>query len=375
MHIFIAGLVLNMNILVPNIYRCGKKDLSLKFRHKPFASRYAQFKVRKMNNQLSILNRTSKIKECFRKDKNICSGKIAQSHRLQKNGKLSFIEENYKGNNAIFTPTSCELDINGQHTDLIPIGKSKASTFSGFCSLHDKSIFKPIEDLDFNSKSKEQLFLHSYRAFAHSYHIQRQMLKAYQTDSEFTQDMDIICRREFIDGYEIGVNEGNNMKEYLNNNLSFKNFDSLSYFFNVLDGIYPIASSGTISPRFSIYGVPINNHIDSRIPYSDIMFTLFPYNSGTLAIIAVKNDDNKGLILLNELTKITQEQLVLVLSTFLTFYAENTFFSPSIWIKMSSNERKQYLRELDYAVSDAFQMTHSFQLARTNFFQKKFMIN
>jgi hypothetical protein len=37
-----AGLGLNMNILVSNINLCGQKDLSFKVRHKAYATRYGQ---------------------------------------------------------------------------------------------------------------------------------------------------------------------------------------------------------------------------------------------------------------------------------------------------------------------------------------------
>ncbi len=41
-----AGYVMKMSILVPNINRRGKKDSSFKVRHKAYASRYAQVKQR-----------------------------------------------------------------------------------------------------------------------------------------------------------------------------------------------------------------------------------------------------------------------------------------------------------------------------------------
>jgi hypothetical protein len=39
-----AGYVMKMSILVSNINHCGQKDLSLKVRHKAYASRYRQLK-------------------------------------------------------------------------------------------------------------------------------------------------------------------------------------------------------------------------------------------------------------------------------------------------------------------------------------------
>jgi len=39
-----AGYVMKMNTLVPNINRIGQKDLSSEVRHKAYASRYHLFK-------------------------------------------------------------------------------------------------------------------------------------------------------------------------------------------------------------------------------------------------------------------------------------------------------------------------------------------
>ncbi|MDP2684465.1 MAG: hypothetical protein Q8P20_05415 [bacterium] len=45
-----AGYVMKMSILVSNINRCGKKDLSFEVRHKAYASRYAS--VRNSTNNV-----------------------------------------------------------------------------------------------------------------------------------------------------------------------------------------------------------------------------------------------------------------------------------------------------------------------------------
>jgi len=41
---FMAGYVMKMNTLVPNINRSGQKDSSFEFRHKAYASRWGQLK-------------------------------------------------------------------------------------------------------------------------------------------------------------------------------------------------------------------------------------------------------------------------------------------------------------------------------------------
>jgi hypothetical protein len=51
------------------------------------------------------------------------------------------------------------------------IGRNQATTFAGFCSEHDASIFKPIDNNAFRSDS-EYLFLMAYRAVARELHAQ-----------------------------------------------------------------------------------------------------------------------------------------------------------------------------------------------------------
>lgn len=326
------------------------------------------------NKLLSVLKKDSVIKECFCSGSEDCSGEVVLAHSLQKNGKLSVLESDVNGNLLLYTPTSCVLYDNNLHKDLVPIGKNKASTFFGFCSKHDKKLFQPIEDEDFDIDSDKHCFLHSYRAFAHSYNSQKQMLKAYRKDSEFTLSLDPTYRSESIEGFEIGVKEGEVGKSKLNNALLNEEYDYLDYFVYTLPDLYPVASTGIISPRYSINGAPMNNHINPEISFSDIMLTVFPDKNETLIIYATFPDDEKGKLLLDELETLTTDQLNQITSTFMVFYAENTFFSPKVWDSMNKLEKEKYLSELDFVLSVNFELADKFLLSRTNFFQPKFIL-
>ena len=50
------------------------------------------------------------------------------------------------------------------------IGRNQATTFTGFCSLHDSEIFKPIDSNTFRPTDPEHLFLTAYRAVAKELH-------------------------------------------------------------------------------------------------------------------------------------------------------------------------------------------------------------
>jgi len=123
-----------------------------------------------------------RITECFYHDKSNCKGAIKQSHSIQRNNRLSIIEGDINGQRLIYTFTEIEYDELGSIETLKPIGKKIASTFFGFCDFHDTNLFSPIENFAFDD-SDYHCFLHSYRSFAHSYHIKKEALKAYKSQA------------------------------------------------------------------------------------------------------------------------------------------------------------------------------------------------
>jgi hypothetical protein len=59
---------------------------------------------------------------------------------------------------------------NGPEVNLAPIGRNKATTFTGFCEEHDASLFRPLDTKHFDPDDAEQLFLLAYRAASHELH-------------------------------------------------------------------------------------------------------------------------------------------------------------------------------------------------------------
>ncbi len=92
-----------------------------------------------------------------------CKGNIVNAHTVQRSGGLSRIAK--EGHVYGFKPTmKMMIDNDGK---IIPnlIGLKHASTFTGFCSLHDSETFKKLEIEPF-SATPEKCFLLAYRAFS-----------------------------------------------------------------------------------------------------------------------------------------------------------------------------------------------------------------
>lgn len=127
-------------------------------------------------------------KRCFYRDKTDCTTKIKKAHSIQKEKILVQLEETINKNMVIYSFDNTKSDENFNTIDFIPIGKKKASIFTGFCDYHDAKLFSPIENFDL-SFTDEQKFLISYRSFAHSFHKISEMYNWYLSKAKFIQQL------------------------------------------------------------------------------------------------------------------------------------------------------------------------------------------
>lgn len=312
--------------------------------------------------------RTGRVTECFCHDKDACKGPIKQSHSIQRNGRLSIIEGEVNGNKSIYTFTEMVTDEYNLYNSLRPIGKGEASTFFGFCDFHDSSLFAGIENQLFDD-SDEHCFMHSYRSFAHSYHRKKEELKAYTTYSEYTKSIPNHVLFGMIRGAEIGFREINERKKNMDALLESKDYGGLEYLSLTLNKRFPIACSSIISPPFSYRNKLMNNHGDPNLPYSQIMLTILPDHDQTIIIIACFPDDSKAINFIDELADLYPVQLEKALSSIMITCAENTFFAPAVWNKLTIKGQKTLCAELQHSAKSN---SKSFVHSKINFFDRRF---
>ncbi len=308
------------------------------------------------------------ISECFYADKTQCKGEIKQSHSIQRNKRLSIIEGQVNGQNVVYTFTEMDFDENGKVKTLKPIGKKSASTFFGFCDYHDTHLFSPIENSEFDDSDKH-CFLHSYRSFAHSYHIKKESLKAYNSllaaSDSYYDRMELT---NLVNGTELAMKELEIDKQTLDEWIQNKNYSKLEYFTYTLPDKFPIACSSIINPEYSYKNKSINNN--PLLKYSTIMLTVLPDFDKTIIIIACFPQDAKGIMLLDELNEIKyQLPFEKAISSLIINNAENTFLSPQMWNTFGTEGQKQLCSELDDVIRVA---PRAFVHSKINFFDKKF---
>ncbi|WP_419749747.1 SEC-C metal-binding domain-containing protein [Terrisporobacter petrolearius] len=179
----------------------------------------------------NTLNHEARIKQCLHPRKEKCSEKIIKAHAIQNNRILNKLSQN---GYVVTMDGSSSLIFQSDQKK----GRKIATTFTGFCSYHDKILFQEIEDREFN-KSQKQIFLWTYRTQSWHYNKKQEQINANNLfiDNMINQGYEPSTNKgyqELCKGFEMAEIDNNKEKElfdiyllnnrkdkenYLNNNL------------------------------------------------------------------------------------------------------------------------------------------------------------
>lgn len=104
---------------------------------------------------ISTLFNISSPKVCI-----ICGEKAIRAHAISKSKILDALAEDGKVISVFTDVTAKNLMRFG------PVGTGKVSTFSAFCSKHDGSLFKSLDEEEYTKEAAQQRFMMAFRAFA-----------------------------------------------------------------------------------------------------------------------------------------------------------------------------------------------------------------
>ena len=94
-----------------------------------------------------------------------CQKKAIRAHSIQNAKTLDLLVTS--GHVIAFRP---RFSAHGPAIDFERVGRNEASTFTGFCSEHDREIFAPIDNNPLDTTNREHLFLLAYRAVTFELH-------------------------------------------------------------------------------------------------------------------------------------------------------------------------------------------------------------
>lgn len=288
--------------------------------------------------ELSKLLKEARFKECLYPDHSQCSGNIVHSHSLQRSRILKKIQEDGKVFMPIIKPNLT-----------MEFGLKEATTFQGFCERHDKIVFQPIEDSDFD-KSKMHEFLFTYRTLAAGYHLKQEginlgklLLKSSYCPDELK---DYLVQRLFSD--EIFQRNLRNEKGSFDKAILENNYDCLTSITWEFNKEINFAATGIEALKYDLDGRLIQDIHDEKCYAKHIYLTVFPACDKSYAIISwLKDNDSLFQSTYDKLVSLDEAEKINFLNYTIPIMSKNIAIRPSSWYKFSSVQKEEFFKWID----------------------------
>ncbi|QEI04405.1 SEC-C domain-containing protein [Pigmentiphaga aceris] len=275
-----------------------------------------------------------------------CSGNPIASHTVSRSGSLGEIAKNGHVYSNAFSIK--RLDEMGGR--LVPklTGWKDASTFPGFCSLHDKQLFAALEDEAF-SGSQQQCFLLSYRSivwelYAKQRSDQNSQLRAALTKSQNKQLREFIGQFNYIN--ELGFRDIRSHKKSYDETLTNERWNDCHGLLVEFDQIFPIQCSAAWSPIEDINGITLQEMDDTpRLPQSTALVSFAADGKSYFLLAWLEYSAQVSAKLANSISNLPQSDVPSVIAALLLLTSENCHFSPE-WYDALTDIGKDWVHNL-----------------------------
>jgi len=284
-----------------------------------------------------------------------CSGKIVHAHTISKSGSLKKIAVD--GHVMGTKPSLSELFENDGRIGLSKVGINKASTFTGFCTNHDKKLFAPLEDHPI-TLSDEQLFLLAYRSLSRE-------LYGKQANEKNTEFIKLFDRGQPVEtqaliqhfasilgtGVDLALTDLKYIKGKMDSMLQAADFSGINHLIIKLSANPKILVSASTQPEFSFDGERLQSLADLKKKLSHIVFNCIAYeNSGCFVFSWIDDHDHICRKFVDSLVKLENQDIGNALVRFCYSYAENTWASPMWWESLSEEKKSDISDRLQHGL-------------------------
>lgn len=288
-------------------------------------------RIRKLSPQRKCLVPSSLSSECSR-------GTI-NAHTVSRSASLGAIA--HKGHVYSYKISIQELIKSKGRILPTRTGWKDASTFPGFCGVHDKKFFSPLEDVPF-SATKEQCFLLSYRAVAREYYTKQGSML--QSDLRHALSSKSKIARQFINdfnhGTELGMRDAEEHKKRYDAILLGRKWEQVRAIVIEFDGLFPIQCAASFQIENDIYGNEIQFLGLGKSTPDSISLTSFA--AGGVSYICfcwLADSDSSCKPYVEALQRAPLADMPAILAALLLQTSENCHFSPT-WYDGMTNAGK-----------------------------------
>lgn len=225
-------------------------------------------------------------------------------------------------------------------------GINRASTFTGFCTIHDDSIFAPIEKRLFMA-SPEQCFLVAYRSLSMELFLKNAALTTNALSRQSDRGTSPLIQQEiqhvvslYERGLKLGLNDSQYHKGVCDELLVQGSFEETRAYVIEFDRPIPIVSSGGVLPEAGFDGNSLQDLGLSGRPADFIACNSFINGDrGCVVFSWLQHSDHSCVPFIESLAEISNGALADCLVRFLFEFCENIHMAPDWWESLPRKHR------------------------------------
>lgn len=285
--------------------------------------------------------------------KNECEGPIVRAHTVPRSSSLTKIARD--GHVYRFA-------ISAEHTAKCGgapglVGINSASTFPGFCSYHDNTIFRPLEMQAFGP-TQEQYFLLGYRAMLRDFYGKqaeaRLELPNRQLDRGKPIEDQVQIQEElsiYMRGVKLGLRRGDIYKREFDRILVNRTFGYVHHYAIRLKSPPEVMCSAAVYPECDFHGNVLQTKqtiVDPNAVPDLITFSSFGTETGgavVFAWLASRGTACEGFI--ESLKRLGHGQMPNALIRFFFEFSDNVCLQPSWWESLDSAVQSALIRRMN----------------------------
>ena len=284
---------------------------------------------------LSLSRRQFTKKECLHPHaaSGLCNG-IVDAHTVQR---ARTLQQLLDSKNHVLTFYPAERDTKG----LLRVqrrGWRQASTFTGFCGIHDSRTFAPLENDDFQY-SEESAFLLSYRALCHEFYQKQSAARSLASLAPLLdRGLSPIEQREIqrrndirIAGNLKAVTNLTEQKSAADQALLSKTYSDWRFTCVEFDGPLCIATSGAPTPTQDFEGHSLQVLHDPNAQLQHLYLSVIARPNGAAVIFGWRKDFTAPKRLVQSLLELPEYLLATYIVQYVFAHVENVCFAQNWW--------------------------------------------
>lgn len=233
-------------------------------------------------------------------------------------------------------------------------GRGVATTFSGFCSYHDKTLFQDIEDKEF-LKSQKQIFLLTYRTMAWHYHKKLEQTNAacIQSEKMFEQGYDLAKLDNFIEYLsmlKLGLEDNEREKQEFDHALLDEKYDLVNSWIWELPYELNVAVSMMTELEHDICGNRLND-LENDVDLKKIYLNIFPAKGKSFCIWSwLEAHGNLYKDFINQFSALGIKDRENYFNNNLPRWTDSVVISPRLWTKWGAEIQESIIAHANFDI-------------------------